>query len=65
VNHLGSRIIGAEIRAERAWEAAKEAQGNADRAEAELWSLRMETFDGPAQPPPTTGQCPQGWFSAG
>jgi hypothetical protein len=32
----------------------------ADRAEAEAWSLRMEGHSGPAQPSPTIGQCLNG-----
>jgi hypothetical protein len=38
----GGRIKGAEIRAERAREAAKKAIREADRAEAEAWSIRIE-----------------------
>ena len=57
---FGPRIKGAKIRAEWAQEAAKKAQRAADRAEAELWSLRMEGFGGPAQPSPTVGQCLNG-----
>jgi hypothetical protein len=52
--------MGAEIRAEQAREAARKAQRDAGRAEAELWSLRMEAFGGPAQPSPTIGQCING-----
>jgi hypothetical protein len=44
----GGRIMGAEIRAERAREAAKKAIREADRAEAEAWSIRMEGYGGPA-----------------
>jgi hypothetical protein len=54
------RIIGAEIRAERARQAAKDAIRKADRAEAEAWSIRMEGNGGPAQPSPTIGQCLNG-----
>src|SRR6476646_5792053 len=56
----GSRIRGAEIRAEGARRAAKKAIREADRAEAEAWSIRMEGFGGPAQPSPTIGQCLNG-----
>jgi hypothetical protein len=58
------RIMGAEIRAQRAQEAPREAQRAADRAEAELWSMRMEAFGGPAQPSPTIGQCLGGGLDA-
>jgi hypothetical protein len=42
----GGRIIGAKIRAEGAREAAKKAVREADRAEAEAWSIRMEGYGG-------------------
>jgi hypothetical protein len=51
----GGRIMGAEIRAQGAREAAKRANRDADRAEAEAWSIRMEGYGGPAQPSPTIG----------
>ena len=54
---FGGRITGAKIRAEHARELAKAAQRDADRAEAELWSIRMEAYGGPAQPSPTISQC--------
>src|SRR6516165_416967 len=54
---FGGRIMGAKIRAEHARELAKKAQRDADRAEAELWSIRMEAYGGPAQPSPTIAQC--------
>jgi hypothetical protein len=41
---FGGRIMGAKIRAEHARELAKTAQRDADRAEAELWSIRMEAY---------------------
>jgi hypothetical protein len=44
------QLMGAQIRAEGAREDAREAIGKADRAEAELWSIRMEGYGGPAQP---------------
>jgi hypothetical protein len=56
----GGRIMGAEIRAQGAREAAKQAARDADRAEAEAWSIRMEGYGGPAQPSPTIGQCLNG-----
>src|SRR5438034_7601808 len=56
----GSRISGAKIRAESARLAAKKAIREADRAEAEAWSVRMEGYGGPAQPSPTIGQCLNG-----
>jgi hypothetical protein len=46
---FGSRIAGAKIRAEAARERAAEAVREADRAEAEAWSIRMEGYGGPAQ----------------
>jgi hypothetical protein len=54
----GGRIMGAEIRAQGAREAAQKAVQEADRAEAEAWSVRME--EAPAQPSPTIGQCING-----
>ncbi len=56
----GSRIRGAKIHADNARLAAKKAIREADRAEAEAWSIRMEGFGGPAQPSPTIGQCLNG-----
>ena len=56
----GSRIRGAKIHADNARLAAKKAIREADRAEAEAWSVRMEGFGGPAQPSPTIGQCLNG-----
>jgi hypothetical protein len=53
----GGRIKGASIRAKGAREAALKAVREADRAEAEAWSIRMEGYGGPAQPSPTIGQC--------
>ena len=56
----------ANIRAEGAREAAKKAIREADRAEAEAWSVRMEGYGSPAQPSPTIGQCLNGglgWLS--
>src|SRR6202045_4832502 len=57
---FGSQIAGAKIRAQGARERAREAVGEADRAEAEAWSIRMEGYGGPAQPSPTIGQCLNG-----
>ena len=59
---FGSRIRGAKIRAEGAREDAVKAVREADRAEAEAWSIRMEGYGGPAQPSPTIGQCLNGGF---
>src|SRR3954467_13723031 len=56
----GSRIMGATIRAQETRQRAEEAVRQADRAEAEAWSLRMEGYGGPAQPSPTIGQCVNG-----
>ena len=56
----GSRIRGAKIHADNARLAATRAIREADRAEAEAWSIRMEGFGGPAQPSPTIGQCLNG-----
>ena len=53
---FGGRVIGARIRAEAARKAIREA----DRAEAEAWSIRMEGYGGPAQPSPTIAQCLNG-----
>ena len=57
---FGGKIMGAKIRAEHARELAKTAQRDADRAETELWSIRMEAYGGPAQPSPTIAQCLNG-----
>jgi hypothetical protein len=57
---FGSRIAGAKIRAEGARKRAIEAAREADRADAEAWSIRMEGYGGPAQPSPTIGQCLSG-----
>jgi hypothetical protein len=56
----GGRIMGAEIRAKTARDVARRANRDADRAEAEAWSIRMEGFGGPAQPSPTIAQCLNG-----
>ena len=56
----GGRIMGAQIRAEGAREAAQKAIREADRALAEAWSIRMEGYGGPAQPSPTIAQCLNG-----
>ena len=57
---FGSRLAGAKIRAEEARKRAAQAVREADRAEAEAWSIRMEGYGGPAQPSPTIGQCLNG-----
>jgi hypothetical protein len=54
------QIMGAELHAKTAREAARKAAREADRAEAHAWSLRMEGYGGPAQPSPTIGQCLNG-----
>src|SRR5882672_1346266 len=59
---FGSRLRGAKIRAEGAREEAIKAVREADRAEAEAWSIRMEGYGGPAQPSPTIGQCLNGGY---
>jgi hypothetical protein len=56
----GGQIMGAEVHARNAREAAKKVAREADRAEAHAWSLRMEGYGGPAQPSPTIGQCLNG-----
>jgi hypothetical protein len=56
----GGRIMGADIRARDARQAAQRAVREADRAEAEAWSIRMEGYGGPAQPSPTIAQCLNG-----
>src|ERR1700716_2093425 len=57
---FGSRLRGARIRADGAREEAKKAIREADRAEAEAWSIRMEGYGGPAQPSPMIAQCLNG-----
>jgi hypothetical protein len=59
---FGSRIRGAKIRADGARKDAIKAVREADRAEAEAWSIRMEGYGGPAQPSPTIGQCLNGGY---
>src|SRR6201985_3432588 len=56
------RLIGAKIRAKSARELAAKAIREADRAEAEAWSIRMEGYGGPAQPSPTIAQCLNGGY---
>jgi|SRR5450631_2595353 hypothetical protein len=56
---FGSTIRGAKIRAR---EEAKKAIREADRSEAEAWSIRMESYGGPAQPSPTIAQCLNGGY---
>jgi hypothetical protein len=58
----GGQIMGAEINARNAREAATKAAREADRAEAHAWSLRMEGYGGPAQPSPTIAQCLHGGY---
>ena len=52
--------MGAQIRAKGARKAAQQAIREADHAEAEAWSIRMEGYGGPAQPSPTIAQCLNG-----
>ena len=59
----GGAIIGAKIRAESARKRAAEATREADRAEAEAWSIQMEGYGGPAQPSPTIAQCLNGGYA--
>jgi hypothetical protein len=59
---FGSRIRGAKIRADGARKDAIKAVREADRAEAEAWSIRLEGYGGPAQPSPTIGQCLNGGY---
>src|SRR5712671_5466098 len=54
---FSSRLGAAKIRAEGAREEARQAIRKADRAEAEAWSIQMESYGGPAQPSPTIAQC--------
>src|SRR3954466_4999679 len=56
----GGPIMGAKIRADAARKRAAEAMREADRAEAEAWSLQIEAYSGPAQPSPSIGQCLSG-----
>jgi hypothetical protein len=58
----GGQIMGAKMRAEGARKRAAEATREADRADAEAWSIRMEGFGGAAQPSPTIGQCLNGGY---
>src|SRR5436190_9347098 len=58
----GGAVMGAKIRAEGARKRAIEAARDADRAEAEAWSIRMEGYGGPAQPSPTIAQCLNGGY---
>jgi hypothetical protein len=53
----GSQIRGAKIRADGVRKRAAEAIREADRAEAEAWSIQMEGYARPAQPSPTIAQC--------
>jgi len=52
--------MGAEMRAQGARKSAWKASREADQAEAEAWSIRMEGYGGPAQPSPTIAQCLNG-----
>ena len=59
---FGGQVRAAKMNAERAHKLATAAVREADRAEAHAWSLRMEGFGGPAQPPPTIAQCLNGGY---
>jgi hypothetical protein len=48
----GGQIIGAKIRAESARKRAAEATCEADRGEAEAWSIQMEGYGGHSRPRP-------------
>ena len=52
--------MGAKIRARHAREEVQKAAREADRAEAQAWSVQMEGYGGPAQPSPTIAQCIHG-----
>jgi hypothetical protein len=56
----GGAIMGAKMRVQTTRKAAQKAAREADRAEAEAWSVQMEAYGGPAQPSPTIGQCING-----
>jgi hypothetical protein len=58
----GGAVMGANMRAQTAREAAETALREANRAEAYAWSVRMEGYGGPAQPSPTIGQCISGGY---
>src|SRR5229473_4664149 len=58
----GGRVRAAKTNADRARKLAVEAAREADRAEAEAWSIRMEGYGGPAQPSPTIAQCLNGGY---
>ena len=53
----GGRVKLAKMQAEHARKRAVEAAREADRAEADAWSVRMEGYRDPAQPSPTIDQC--------
>jgi hypothetical protein len=54
--------MAAKVTAEQARQRAIEAVREADRAEAQHWSLRMEGYGGPALPSPTIAQCLNGGY---
>src|SRR3981189_2066953 len=58
----GGQVGAAKANAEGARERATEAVREADRAEANAWSLRMEGYGGPAQPSPTIARCLNGGY---
>src|SRR6059058_4885599 len=61
-SHLWRRCHGRQDTSEGARKRATEAAREADRAEAEAWSIQMEAFGGPAQPSPTIAQCLNGGY---
>jgi hypothetical protein len=51
-----------DSRGEDTREEARKRAVEADRADAEAWSIRMEGYGGPAQPSPTIAQCLNGGY---
>jgi hypothetical protein len=54
------RIIGSDICAKGTRQVAQQVVREADRAEAETWSVWMEGYGGPTRPAPTVAQCLNG-----
>src|SRR6516225_4125716 len=59
-SHENQETRGHLRRQDHTRELANTAQCHVDRAEADLWSIRMEAYGGPAQPSPTISQCLNG-----
>jgi hypothetical protein len=59
---LGMNVRFAKKPDQGAQEAAQKAIREADRAEAEAWSIQMDDYGGPAQPSPTIAQCLNGGY---